>query len=96
MRKPRPVAQRDGAEEGRHRNRPRDRDERRGAVAKSVPACQQRREVGGNTKVGGVSERGHPAETDQEIEAECKYRRDQDLACEIDVEIAREQRQREK
>ena len=43
-----------------------------------------------------MSERGHAAEADQQIEAEREDRCDQDLACEVDVEIAREQRQQQK
>src|SRR5579872_105908 len=65
-------------------------------MVKSVTAGQERGEIGGYSQIRGVPERGHAAETDQQIQAECEDRRDQDLACEIDIKIARQPWQQEK
>src|SRR5215471_19097237 len=61
-------------------------------VCETVFACQKRRNVCGNPKIRGVSERRHAAEADEQIEAEGEDRGDQDLAGEVDVEIAGQER----
>ena len=65
-------------------------------MPKAVSACQQRGNIGGDAEIGRVSERCHPAKADQQVQAEREDRRDQDLAGEIDVEIAGEERQQKK
>src|SRR3954451_13473461 len=62
-------------------------------MAEAVSGGQQRGEVRGDAEKRRMSERRQPAISDQQIEAQRKDRRDQDLASEIDVKIAGEERE---
>ena len=64
-------------------------------MSEAVAAGQQRRDIGGDAEIRGVPERRHAAKADQQIEAEREDRRDQDLAGEVDVEIAGKERQQQ-
>src|SRR5713101_4302303 len=60
-------------------------------MSKSVSACQQRGDIGGHAEIRSVSKRGHSAKADEKIEAERENPRNQDLAGEVDVEVARKE-----
>ena len=86
-------AQRDQSERAAHQRRREQRDRRRHPVAEAELELQERRDVRGDAKIGGMAERRQAAVAEQQIDARGEHREDHDLAREVDVVLARDQRQ---